>query len=239
MNAYSYWEQGRDLGSGQIVSMTPFSPSNGGSVLGTVPLGGAGMALSAVAQFGIYCEIRRMNQLKEAEFEERRNGWINHIASQWIEEHKHISGIRRDVTLAVSRECQKMWENLCKNEMVDVPQTVLLQISRMTEFLEWNYFLAASASNNLVEASGSSDKWILNSSLKSKAIVDETLEEALNESKGEWWKGLLKTLGGIPLLLVPGVGPFAGGGAIGYGVAEMFQCLRVKKSDLEDLDDKI
>lgn len=56
MTAYTYWEQARAISTGQIVSMTPFNPSGGGEMLGGVPLGGAGMALSAVAQFGIYFE---------------------------------------------------------------------------------------------------------------------------------------------------------------------------------------
>jgi hypothetical protein len=67
MNAYSYWEQGRDLASGKIVSMTPFSPSGESKLLGGMPLGGAGMTLGAVAQFGIYFEMRRMNNIQSVD----------------------------------------------------------------------------------------------------------------------------------------------------------------------------
>lgn len=242
MNAYSYWEQGRNLASGQIVSMTPFSPSNGGGILGSVPLGGAGMALSAVAQFGIYFEMRRMNHLKEAEFEERRHGWINDIANQWIEEHKHTSGIRRDITMSVSRECVKMMQKLYANEMTDVPQSVLLRLSRMTEFLEWNYAITAAASNSLVNASGSDDLWILEPSLNSEAIATEMVRlhtEGTKELKGEWWTGPLKAVGAIPLLLVPAVGTVAGCGAIGYGIGETFNFLKTTHVEFEVLEDKI
>jgi hypothetical protein len=242
MNAYSLWEQGRDLASGQIVSMTPFNPSNGGGLLGSVPLGGSGMALSAVAQFGIYFEMRRMNHLKEAEFEERRHGWINDIASQWIDEHKHTSGIRRDVTMAVSRECQKMWEKLCKNELIDVPQSVLLQISRMTEFLEWNYAIAASAANTLVKASGSDVQWILEPTLNSESIATEmvrTHAQDTKEKKGEWWSGPLKVLGGLPMFLIPVVGPYGTYAATGYGLAEIHDFLTTTHVDFEILRDKV
>lgn len=242
MTAYSLWEQGRDVASGQIVSMTPFSPSNGGGLLGSVPLGGAGMALSAVAQFGIYFEMRRMNHLKETEFEERRHGWINDISSQWIEEHKHTSGIRRDVTVAVSRECQKMWEKLCANEMIDVPQSVLLRLSRMTEFLEWNYAIAASASNSLVTASMSDDQWNLEPSLDSEAIATELVRlhtTGTKELKGKWWTGPLKVIGGLPMFLVPGVGPFVTGGALGSGAVDAFSFLTTTHVDFEVLADKI
>lgn len=242
MNAYSLWEQGRDVASGQIVSMTPFSPSNAGGLLGSVPLGDAGMALSAVAQFGIYFEMRRMNHLKEAEVEERRHGWINDIASQWIEEHKHTSGIRRDVTVAVSRECQKMWEKLCANEMTDVPQSVLLRLSRMTEFLEWNYSIVASAANGLVTASGSDERWILESTLNSKSIATEmvrTHAKGTKEKKGEWWSGPLKVLGGLPMFFVPVVGPYGTYAATGYGLAEIHDFMTTTHVDFEILQDKV
>jgi hypothetical protein len=242
MNAYSLWEQGRDLASGQIVSMTPFSPSNGGGLLGSVPLGGAGMALSAVAQFGIYFEMRRMNHLKEAEFEERRHGWINDIASQWIEEHKHMSGIRRDVTVAVSRECQKMWEKLCANQSTDVPQSVLLRLSRMTEFLEWNYAIAASASNSLVSASGSDDQWVLEPTLDTSKIATELVRkhaQVTKEKKGEWWSGPLKVLGGLPMFFVPVVGPYGTYAATGYGLAEIHDFMTTTHVDFEILRDKV
>lgn len=242
MNAYTYWEQGRSLASGQIVSMIPFSPASGGTMLGSAPLGGAGMALSAVAQFGVYVEMRRMNHLKEAEFEERRHGWLNDITSQWIEEHKHTSGIRKDVTVAVSRECQKMWEKLCSNEMIDVPQSVLLKLSRMIEFLEWNYAIAASASNSIVKASGSDDQWLLEPFLDSRAIATELVQEYTRETKdvkGEWWTGALKILVGLPLFAIPVAGPFAGGGAVGYGIAETINFLKTTHVDFEVLHDKV
>jgi hypothetical protein len=88
-----------------------------------------------------------------------------------------------------------MWEKLCKNELIDVPQSVLLQISRMTEFLEWNYAIAASAANTLVKASGSDVQWILEPTLNSESIATEmvrTHAQDTKEKKGEWWSGPLK-----------------------------------------------
>jgi len=141
--------------------MTPIDASSGGNLLGGITLGEAELALSAIAQFGIFFEMRRMNKLKEAEFEERRHAWIYDITTQWIEEHRDSMGILRDITLAVSRECQKMWDQVCANDKVDVPQVVLLRLARLTEFVEWNYFFAAFASNYIVEASGSDEDWLL------------------------------------------------------------------------------
>jgi hypothetical protein len=118
-------------------------------------------------------------------------------------------GIRRDVSVAVSRECQKMWEKLCKNEMTDVPQTLLLRIARMTEFLEWNYSVAAAASNSFVTASGTDKQWILEPNLNSEAIATQVIREhaqTTKETKGEWWSGPLKILGGLPLLVLPVAG---------------------------------
>ncbi len=219
--------------------MTPFNPTSDAQVLGGIPLGGLGLALSAVAQFGIYWEARQMRRLNEAAFEERRHAWIDDISDQWIEEHKSSIGVQREITSAVSLECRKMWEKLCVNEAIDVPQSLLLKISRMNEFLETNYRLAASASNSVADASDSIRRWRLDPSIKTQDIVKEILADAIKESKGEWWKGLLKVAGGVPLLIVPGVGPFAGGGAIGYGAAEMFRCLTTSDTDYEHLEDKL
>lgn len=213
MNAYSYWEQGRDAGSGQIVSMTPIEPGNSSELLGNVSLSGAGLALSAIAQFGIFLQLRRANHLKEAQFEERRHGWIGDITNQWFQEHETCTGIRRDVTMAVAQECEKMWEKVCENEKVDVPQTLLLRLSRMCEFLEWNYALVSSASNRIVVASDSDDVWLFDANASPEDACHELLSEAVADARGNWWQGLLKTLGGLPLFLIPGVGPIAGGNA--------------------------
>lgn len=238
MTAYSFWEQGRDMATGQIVSMTPFSPNSGGKFLGGMPLGGAGMMLSAIAQFGVYLEARQMRRINESAFEERRHAWIDDITNQWIAEHESATGIQRQITNAVSIECSKMWESLCANEKVDVPQSLLLRVARMTEFLEWNYFLVASATNSLVDASNSANNWRLDPFLRTLDFAEEVMAEAVKETKGDWWKGLLKVVGGVPLLIIPGVGPFAGGGAIGYGAVEMIQCLRASDADVSSLRDK-
>ena len=228
MIAHSLWEQGRDLASGKIVSMTPFKSLGEAGTLGSIPLGigplgAAGMTLSAVAQFGIYCEMRRMNLLKEAEFEERRHGWIDDISRQWLEEHAIGTGIVRDVTEAVSTECLKMWRKVCENEKTDVPQSVLLRISRMADFLDRNYELIATATTGVVKISKSPRSWKLPTDGESKSIAEAMLKAQAEENqkvRGTWWAGLLKLLGGFPLLLIPGAGPFAAGGAWGVGLVD-------------------
>jgi hypothetical protein len=219
--------------------MKPIDLSSGGDPLGGVTIAQGGLALSAIAQFGIFLEMRRMNKLKEAEFEERRHVWINEITIQWIEEHRDSTRILRDITLAVSRECQKMWEKVCENDKVDVPQVVLLRLARLTEFLEWNYFLAAVASNYILEASGSDKDWLLEPNASSEAIAIDLLRQAADETRGNWWQSLLKTLSGLPLFLIPIVGPVAGGGVVGYGIGEMIGRFTTTDADLEALHDKL
>jgi hypothetical protein len=239
MNAYTYWEQGRSLASGQIVSMIPIDPSSTASSLGGITLGPEGLALSAIAQFGIWMEMRKMNKLREAEFEERRHSWITEITNQWIDEHSQTHGILRDVTEAVGRECEKMGEKVCDNDKVDVPQTVVLRLKRLAEFLEWNYAVVAFGNNQIVEASGSDENWLLNPDASSEGIAMQFLSEAATEHRGSWWKGLLKSVAGLPLFLIPGIGPIAGGSAVGYGIGEMIGRARFSDADLEILHDKL
>jgi hypothetical protein len=239
MNAYTYWEQGRNLASGQIVSMIPIDPSSTASSLGGMTLGPSGLALSAIAQFGIWMEMRKMNKLREAEFEERRHSWITDITNQWVEEHSKAHGILRDVTESVGKECEKMWEKACDNDKVDVPQSVLLRLKRLAEFLEWNYAVVAFGSNQIVEASDSDEKWVLDPNASSEEMALQFLSEAATEHRGSWWKGLLKSVAGLPLFLIPGIGPIAGGGAVGYGIGEMIGRARFSDADLETLHDKL
>lgn len=206
------------------------------------PVGGAGMALSALAQFGIYCEMKRMNLLKEAQFEERRHGWIDDISRQWIEEHSGNEGIISDVTEAVAVECRKMWRSVCENEKVDVPQAILLRLSRMADFLDYNYDLVARASNEVVRASKSAKGWNLDTTETSNAIVRALVEAEAAENqriRGKWWSGPLKLVGGVPLFFIPAVGGFAAGGAWGAGLVETVTFLRTANLDFERIEDKI
>ncbi len=238
MIGYTYWEQGRDIAKGKIVSMTPIDFFSRRGDVGGIEFQAAGMAVSAIAQFGMYLEMRKMTQLAEAQFEERRHGWIDSIITQWIDEHRNSSGIRRDVTGALVRECGEMWKKLYENEKIDVPQTILLKVSRMVEFIQWNYLLLAVGVNALVEASGSDEGWLINEDAKASQIADEVLHESIEEKRSTWWKGALKAVGGLPLLLVPVVGPVAGGGAVGYGIGEMMGCINASRADLARLEDK-
>jgi len=219
--------------------MTPIDPSSTASSLGGITFGQGGLVLSAIAQFGIYMEMRKMNKLREAEFEERRHIWITEITNQWIEEHSDSHGILRDVTMSVTKECEKMWEKVCDNEKVDVPQTVILRLRRLTEFLEWNYAVAAYANNYIVEASASDNNWLLNPDVSSESIALELLSRAAEDTRGNWWQGLLKTVAGLPLFLIPVVGPIAGGSAVGYGIGEMIGRVRFSDAEFEVLHDKL
>lgn len=239
MNAFSYWEMGRDTATQRIVSMNPISLRSGGDPLGTINLSQANMALSAIAQFGIYMEMRKMNQLKQADFEERRHIWISDITQQWIEEHRGSTGVLRDITNAVANECSNMWGKLCENELIDVPQHLILRIDRMTEYLEWNYSLAAEAFNSLVESSNSNKAWLLDSAVSSEAIAIRLLKDAADQARSDWWQGLLKTVVGLPLFLIPFIGPIAGGGTVGYGIGEMIGRLNSSEADFDTLMDKL
>jgi hypothetical protein len=105
--------------------------------------------------------------------------------------------------------------------------------------LEWNYAIAAYASNYIVEASGSDERWLLEPNASSEAIALDLLRQAVEETRGDWWQGLWKTLGGLPLFLIPIVGPIAGSGAVGYGIGEMIGRCTMTDSDLEVLHDKL
>lgn len=239
MNTYSYWEMGRNIGSGRIASMMPIDLSSTASSLGGINLGQAGMALSSIAQFGIYMEMRKMNLLREAEFEERRHNWIVDITNQWIEEHSNEHGILRDVTLAVSKDCEKMWKKVWENEKIDVPQTLLLRLKRMADFLDWNYTVTAHANNYLVEATGSDNAWLLDPDMSSEIWANQILEKAADEPQSDFWGGLLKTAVGIPLVLIPFVGPLVGGVTIGKGLGDMKYTGRMSEAERERLQDKL
>ena len=219
--------------------MTPIDPSSTASSLGGITFGQGGLVLSAIAQFGTYMEMRKMNKLREAEFEERRHIWITDITNQWIEEHSVSHGILRDVTMAVTKECEKMWEKVCDNEKVDVPQTVILRLKRLVEFLEWNYAVAAYANNHFVEASASDKEWLLDPDVSSKSIAYQLLNQSAKETRGNWWQGLLKSVAGLHLFLIPVVGPIAGGGAVGYGIGEMIGRIGFSDAELDVLHDKL
>jgi hypothetical protein len=220
--SYSLWEQGRNLGSGQIVSMTPIEASRAafGQSLGLITPGAE--ALSALAQFGIYYELHKMNELMEAQFEERRHGWVDAIIHQWIEEHRDTFGIQRRVTDALAVEVAKMSEKLADTSKMDVPQVLLLKLDRLTDFMEHHYRLQASAFNALVKISGSSDSWSydLNVDLRESAMASIRAEK--DQSATLRWQGATKAAIGVPLLFIPFLGTWVGGGSIGWGVTEAY-----------------
>ena len=213
--------------------------SSTASPLGSVNLGQASAALSSIAQFGIYLEMRKMNLLREAEFEERRHRWIAEITNQWIEEHSDTNGILADVTESVSKECWAMWKQVWENEKVDVPQSLLLRLKRLSEFLDLNYTVAAYANNQLVEATGSDEGWLLDTDVCSKSVANQMLDDAADEPQRDIMGGLLKTLAGIPLIFIPGVGGIAAGFTIGKGLGDMTYTGRMSDDQRERLQDKL
>lgn len=239
MIAYTCWEQGRSLDTGQIISMTPINPSSTASSLGGITLGQGALALSALAQFGIWMEMRKMSKLREAEFEERRHAWLVDITNQWIDEHSQTHGILRDVTDAVAKECKKMWSKVCENKKVDVPQALLLRLKRLSEFIERNYAIVALGNNQLVEASESDEGWLLAPDASSKDIAMQILSDGTREQQGSWWKGLLESLTESPLFLIPGMGPLAVGNALGYGIGKVIGRAQYPGANWENLHDKI
>lgn len=239
MNTYSFWEMGRNVGTGRIASMNPIEPTAAASELGSFSLGSASLALSAISQFGMYLEVRKLGVLRAAEFEERRHNWLIDITDQWIEEHRDTHGILRDVSAAVVKECEKMWEQVCDNQKVDVPQTLLLRLKRMAEFLDWNYKVAAHANNRIVEATGSDEEWFLDPDLSSETVARLLLDELADVPKRDFWGGLMKCIAGLPLFLVPGIGPVLGGGAIGMGIGDMIYKGRMSEAELQRLLDKL
>lgn len=224
--SYSMWEQGRNLASGQIVSMTPIEASRAacGQSLGLITPGAE--ALSALAQFGIYYELHKMNKLMAAQFEERRHGWLDAIIQQWIEEHRDTFGIQRRVTDALAAEVTKMTEKVAETSQMDVPQVLLLKLDRLTDFMEQHYRLQASALNALVKISSSNDSWLydLNVDLRESSLA--LLRAEKDQSENIRRQGAAKAAIGVPLFFIPFVGPFLGGGSIGWGATEAYHAHR-------------
>ena len=210
--SYSLWQMGRDV-AGRFSSMVPHQcPQSASLDLGMVAP--AMSAVTAVAQFGIWYELHQMNRLAAAQFEERRIQWLNGIVDQWIDEHRDKSGLEVDVTLAMAREAEKLLGKLTEDDVMDVPQALLLKVSRVSDYLDELCATWCTVQQRLVEASGSDEVWLANS-MSSRAIAEHLLYVEEPEEEGssvvEWAVGAL----GVAALFVPVVGPAFGGGVLG------------------------
>jgi hypothetical protein len=89
-NATSLFEIGRRDDGTQLPWIPHTCPTGDCSFLGVASIGL--QAISTAAQVGIWWELHDMKNLSKAQFEERRIGWLDDIANQWINEHRNISG---------------------------------------------------------------------------------------------------------------------------------------------------
>lgn len=172
-------------------------------------------ALSAIAQFGIFYELHQLRRLQEAQFEERRLGWLDAILNQWIDEHREACGIRFAVTDRVAIELNKLTEKLTENPKMDIPQVLVMKLDRVADFLQENYRLQAQVLNLLVETSGSDSEWSLADDLDFLEVARQRLRDAIWYAGVERGKNIKRGLLGSALFLVPFAGPILGGGAIG------------------------
>jgi hypothetical protein len=230
MNVYSLWEQGRDLASGQYVSMIPLDFVSQGGATPVAAFSAPMQALSVVAQFGMYYELHRMRRLQEAQFEERRLGWLDSILDQWIEEHRQQPGLQYQVTHRIAAEVSTLIEKLGENTLVDIPQVLLLKLDRVTDFLQENYRLQSAVLNSLVLASNSDAVWLLESDLDFFQIARTRLEEAINEAAQRRASSIGWGMMGAALFIIPVAGPFLGGGALGASGTAVWDSHKAKRA---------
>lgn len=223
-NAYTLWERGTDVATGKIVSMTPIPPEQVAShslSAASLPIAAGSLALSAVAQFGQYLEQRKANEIRAAEFEERRHDWLGGLLDEWVAEHTDSFGIQQDITEALALECEKLLEQLLDKKKMDMPQLLLLRVERVSRFLEANFRLLARAKNELVSQSGSSREWLTDDTLNVKKVSLDIINEDAAEEKASARKLAGKSLFGLPLFFVPIAGPALGGGALGVALGSL------------------
>ncbi|NWJ49132.1 MAG: hypothetical protein HXX08_25015 [Chloroflexi bacterium] len=104
---------------------------------GVSPLSPFGLALEAANSavgFLQWWESRKSRLLQEAQYEERRIGWLADILEVWYQELDN-GEMRRDTIHYLDREVSKLVEKLEQNKLTDVPSSFLLQVERTTESL--------------------------------------------------------------------------------------------------------
>ena len=100
----------------------------------TNPIGMVIEATKAAALLLQWWEMRKQTLLQTAQFHERRIPWLSDMLLQWGSEVED-GQVRLDTVTYFDREVTRFFDEICKNELVDVPSTLLLQLERTAHAL--------------------------------------------------------------------------------------------------------
>jgi hypothetical protein len=98
------------------------------------PIGMVIEATKAAALLLQWWEMRKQTLLQTAQFHERRIPWLSDMLLQWGSEVED-GQVRLDTVTYFDREVTRFFDEICKNELVDVPSTLLLQLERTAHAL--------------------------------------------------------------------------------------------------------
>lgn len=224
-SSYSLWQQGRGA-DGRIASMTLHACPSESIVLGYASLGVH--ALTAVAQFGVWYELRQANELAAAQFEERRNQWLDEALAQWITEHRDSAGVRLDSTRALGIEASKLVERLLAHDDMDVPQVLLLKVERVANYLDDLTAVWRTLHRELVSASNSDPTWV-HDAPTSAVLVEQALDGARDDAQSLPGATRAAAALGFAAWFVPAVGPLFGGSILGGAVVREIDKQRAEK----------
>jgi hypothetical protein len=98
------------------------------------PIGMVIEAAKAAALLLQWWEMRKQTLLQTAQFHERRIPWLSDMLLQWGSEIQE-GQVRLDTVTYFDREVSRFFDEICKNELVDVPSTLLLQLERTANAL--------------------------------------------------------------------------------------------------------
>jgi hypothetical protein len=79
-------------------------------------------------------EMRKQTLLQTAQFHERRIPWLSDMLLQWGSEIQE-GQVRLDTVTYFDREVTRFFDQICKDDLVDVPSTLLLQLERTAHAL--------------------------------------------------------------------------------------------------------
>ncbi len=98
------------------------------------PIGMVIEAAKADALLLQWWEMRKQTLLQTAQFHERRIPWLSDMLLQWGSEIQE-GQVRLDTVIYFDREVSRFFDEICKNELVDAPSTLLLQLERTANAL--------------------------------------------------------------------------------------------------------
>src|SRR5205823_12757818 len=84
----------------------------------------------------------------------------------------------------------------------------------------------ASALNALVKISRSNDSWFYDLNVDLRESTMASLRAEKDQSENVRWQGAAKAAVGVPLFFIPVLGPWLGGGSIGWGATEAYEAHR-------------